>query len=217
MLCRQNTYKPVRVYAILVAAAQINLEDELLAAPTLQKPTQPDDITIGPFNSPNHVIGDYAELLFRAEARLRGFITERAPHGGKFDVVLDNGYKLLKIELKATTNVGGQNSNPYYALSVAKMVTNGRVRDINGKNQIDLVHKPFSPIHADFLVGLVDPLNLKLWYIFPAVKLEGLHKLSLYPPEAGMKRVQNSKYDWEPYRDRWDLFLAPPTSEPQSI
>lgn len=124
--------------------------------------------------------GELAEIYFLLKATLRGFTISK-PWGDsrRYDFVLDNGFRLMRIQVKSVSRImPGQNHFRAHASTQ------------NGA-------KPYTTSQIDFLAAYVFPLDT--WYIIPAHVLRGRECVHLMPHVAG------SRAEFEPFRETWDL------------
>ncbi len=124
-------------------------------------------------------LGEAAELVFMARAASLGFTVLRPNSPCRYDLVLDTGRRLLRIQVKSTaTRRHGRYSVSLYACDSRRRYTR---RDL------------------DFLAAWIIPLNA--WYIIPARALCGRARVYFYP-------YRRSGWS-ERYRERWDLLHSP--------
>lgn len=126
--------------------------------------------------------GESAELKFMAEAAARG-LTVLKPHGdsARYDVVVDNGARLLRVQVKSTSHLA-----------------NGAYRCCYTTR-----YRAYSANDFDILAAYVFPYDA--WYIIPSSAVPpGRVKVDLYPHRPRGRRLYDS------YREAWRLLLPPP-------
>jgi PD-(D/E)XK nuclease superfamily protein len=138
-------------------------------------------------------LGEVAELVFMARAAALGFNVLRPNAPCRYDLALDTGRRLLRIQVKSTaTQRKGQ-----YAISAASGPRRRR----------------YTTKEIDFLVAWVAPLNT--WYIIPA-KVIASYAGVCFSPQVATRR-------WtERYREAWQLLgrsitRLPDTSDGQIV
>jgi len=123
-------------------------------------------------------IGDIGEIEFLLKAKKLGFYVLK-PYSSilKYDFVLDNHQKMLKIQVKTTTK---------------KTLDRDRYKIIvsHGRNE----KKAYSSEDVDFFIVYIQPENL--FYIFPFSFIK-TKTLNIYPYQKD--HISNN------YLERWDL------------
>jgi len=123
--------------------------------------------------------GIIAELRFQQEAIARKLKTSVPTYAQeRYDVIVDNGTSLFRIQIKSVTNhrMIGKAKEFRVALTGGDKVTKYK------RNEVD-----FFAIHLN---------ELDIWYVIPAIKVNGIKYLTLYPEG-------DSKYSL--YEDAWGL------------
>jgi hypothetical protein len=108
------------------------------------------------------VLGEYGELCFAAKAASEGLAILKS-HGDSlpYDVAVDNGAQLLRVQVKA---VGTLASGYYIANCVRRNA------------------RPYRSDEIDFLAVYLVPEDL--WYVIPVRALKGRRSLYLHPNRA---------------------------------
>jgi hypothetical protein len=135
--------------------------------------------------------GDLAELGFIYEVKQRRLGVILLPYGNThpYDVAVDIGSKILKIQIKSAhvKTIRKTNGRGYYVVSCGHH---------GGENRNK---QPYSVGDFDILAATVIPLHT--WYIIPADEAILRTTINLYPSEC----TKANGGLWEKYRDRWDL------------
>jgi uncharacterized protein YneR len=123
--------------------------------------------------------GRVAELEFAKECIKRDMVVSRPIVGAeKYDYILDNRKKLLRIQVKSTKNFSEKNSrfkvNVAYGNSIKKIYTK---KDI------------------DFFAVYIEEYDI--WYFIPVEEV-GVKTLNLYPH-------RKSEGTFETYKNNWSL------------
>jgi hypothetical protein len=129
--------------------------------------------------------GEWAELLFMAEARSRGFIVakvmgQRSP----FDLILVKDGRLWRVQVKSVSSARKEGHR--YRVSTAT------ARFSNGHRGF----RPYTQDEVDVIVAYIIPHNL--WYILPTSVIKG--RSCVY---VGPHRCDKGRY--EHCRDAWHL------------
>lgn len=120
--------------------------------------------------------GELCEMEFCLRAMRLGLRISRPITESKYDVVVDNGKKLLRIQVKATRPVIRRNG---YGVMVSYGKDSKKIYDIS---------------HIDFFAIFIEPVDV--WFIVP-VDFINCSKITFSP---GSKK---SKY--APYENAWHL------------
>jgi hypothetical protein len=135
--------------------------------------------------------GELSEIAFALKAVQLGFrIFEPVGDSQRYDVILDAGQHLWRIQVKSTAGVHdrGYIINAYWA-------SKG--------------HVPYTADQIDFLAAHV--ISHDAWYIIPVEAFVPRTSLPLYPaPDS--KRVGR----YEKYREAWSLFTNPKPVPPKA-
>lgn len=133
----------------------------------------------------NKRAGTLYEQMFLVEALSRG-LDVSVPVGdySQYDAIIDNGNKLLRIQIKGTASVRKDRSNAY-SISCAMGAKSSQKTS-------------YSKDAYDVLVALVLRDGDKFWYVIPREEIGSLLTLKLFPNPSS-----NGK--WEKYRHGWDL------------
>jgi|SRR5579859_2287153 len=125
-------------------------------------------------------LGEWAELVFMQEARLRGFHVAK-PFGdtARYDVLLESHGRTQRIQVKCV-------SRPFRS-GYKVLAAHGSARKT-----------PYRPRDVDFIAAFIVPL--RLWYIIPVAQLRGRTSLWLFPRS---RRARTS-----PFREAWHKFCA---------
>jgi len=125
--------------------------------------------------------GDLAEAAFLLKASTLGFGVAR-PWGNaeRYDFILDNGQRLLRVQVKCTTTqrARGYDVQPIYSTYQKRKII-------------------YTPADIDALVAHVVPLDI--WYVLPVSALAGHPSLRFYP-QGGCRRPR-----FEHFREAWHL------------
>lgn len=109
-------------------------------------------------------LGDYAEQLFAAEAVKRGLLVSSpvAP-ASPYDWIVDNGEKLLRVQVKSTNKLMKGSRHPRYRVFAAKRQHKDQTRAVYSASEVDFF--------AVYIHGL------ESWFIIPfsAVKTDRVY------------------------------------------
>jgi PD-(D/E)XK endonuclease len=124
--------------------------------------------------------GELAELAFMLKAASRGLQLAR-PWGdnGRYDIIIDSGHKLWRVQVKSTTNFDGYG---YRIATYWKSTTK---------------HVTYTAEQIDFLAGYVIPEDT--WYILPVKAFTPRKAVLVYPRRS----TDHGRY--EQYREAWHL------------
>lgn len=122
--------------------------------------------------------GEMCEMEFIVRAMRLGLKVSRPLTETKYDVVIDNGKNLLRIQVKGTRSINNKG-----AMSYGVMTSYGAY----GK-------KLYDKTHMDFFAIFVEPENI--WFIVPVDEIN-YSKITLSP------HAKKSKYT--PFKDAWHL------------
>ena len=133
--------------------------------------------------------GELIELAFTFKAASLGFSIAR-PYGdsNRYDLILDSGKRLLRIQVKSTIRV--------YRGGYSVHATGSPKREFPA----------YTAEEIDFLVAYINPLDI--WYIVPVVAFTPRTSLQLYPNGC---RTNAGQY--EQYREAWHLLKTPNTKQ----
>jgi hypothetical protein len=124
--------------------------------------------------------GEHSEIAFLYRSDQRRFAISK-PFGDseRYDFILDNGRRLLRVQIKATDSLRA------HAYETRATYTIGKSRAV------------YSPSDIDFLVAHIIPLDL--WYVLPVRACIPSPMLRFYPhrPDKPMRL--------EKYREAWHL------------
>ena len=141
---------------------------------------------VGPFGditdrTCQKVRGEIGEAMFLANAARMGFGIA-TPWGDslKYDMVIDTGKRLFRVQVKSAHKVSANKGGGYH------------LRACSHKR------RPYTAKQIDLLVGYVLPLDA--WYIFPPRAFVRMKSMRLFPV-PGKKQ---SKF--EEYREAWECF-----------
>jgi hypothetical protein len=125
--------------------------------------------------------GELSELAFVYKAASKGFAVAK-PFGDseRYDCILDNGHRLWRIQIKATTTL----LDGLYHVNAGRH-TNGQVL-------------PYQPSEIDFLAAHVIPEDS--WFLIPISILQD--RISLLLPSVSHRR---SSSPYATYREAWRL------------
>jgi len=120
--------------------------------------------------------GDIGELAFTLKAKSLGFNVAK-PYSSitPYDLILDNGFELLKIQVKTTTS----------RVRDGYKIATGRGRHSK---------ESYSITDVDYFALYI--IELEIFYIIPSHQIE-VTTLNLYP--------HNTEHHLEIYRNAWDL------------
>ena len=129
--------------------------------------------------------GEAVELLFMARAALLG-CTVLKPMGDSapYDVVVDNGPRMLRVQVKSASVLDTRRSAHRYAMTAA--------RGCEAKI-------PYDPSDADFLAAYIPPQDA--WYIVPIVELRKKVRIYFSPHRPSKGRM-------EPFLEAWGLLAS---------
>jgi hypothetical protein len=122
--------------------------------------------------------GVLVELKFQQEAIARKLKTSVPTYPMRYDVVVDNGKSLYRVQIKSA--YGSRKIGKATECRVALM--GGDKKTKYAKNEVDF-----------FAIYLAE---WDVWYVLPATKVDGIRYLTLYPEG-------DSKYSV--YEDAWGL------------
>ena len=122
-------------------------------------------------------LGALAEFVFMSRAAALDLAILRPGSPCRYDLVLDTGRRLLRIQVKSTATL---RAGRY---SVSCFSCDSRRR--------------YTPRQIDFLAAWIAPLNA--WYIIPARALRHRARVYFYP-------ARRSGFT-EPFREAWHLLL----------
>ena len=127
--------------------------------------------------------GERSEAAFLHKASSLGFGVAR-PWGDseRYDFILDNGHRLLRVQIKATDS-----------LRAGAYETRATYTDRKGR-------AIYSPDDIDFLVAHIIPLDI--WYVLPVEVCMPAPMLRFYPHREA-KQMRLGKY-----RDAWGLMRS---------
>ncbi len=124
--------------------------------------------------------GELCEIEFAVEAMRLGLIVSKPFGEVKYDLIIDNGKKRLRIQIKSTRTLSCKTKkSQFYSVNIS---SGSYGQTLYNKKQID------------FFAIYVAPE--KTWYIIPVCFLN-VGKISLAPSS------ENSKYDQ--FREAWHL------------
>ena len=125
--------------------------------------------------------GEIAEAMFLAKAARMGYGLA-TPWGDslKYDMIVDTGRKLSRVQVKSAHRVSASKGGGYHVRACSANRRSYRAEDI------------------DMLVAYVMPLDA--WYIFPPKAFVRMKSMRLFPIPGKKK----SKF--EEYREAWDWF-----------
>jgi hypothetical protein len=120
--------------------------------------------------------GEMAEAAFVAKAAGLGFAVSK-PWGesSRYDLIVDNGRKLLRVQVKSAHRAGPYGGYTFHA--------HGNTRKVYRVSEIDLLVAYVAPVEA--------------WYVFPVEEFRKYKAMKLFP---GSKR-RRSKF--EAFREAW--------------
>ncbi len=126
--------------------------------------------------------GEMAEAAFVAKAVSLGLCVSK-PWGEsqRYDLIVDNGRRLLRVQVKSAHRPCEGNS-----YNIQARGNSGRVYDAT---------------EIDFLVAWIAPVNA--WYVFPVEEFRSHSQMQLFPSS------RKSKYD--KFREAWHLVDLPST------
>jgi hypothetical protein len=123
-------------------------------------------------------LGNIAELEFLLIATKRGLVVSRPTiQSTIYDFVVDNGKRILKVQIKSTFSNG-----PAYGLNIGKGST--------GKTN-------YSPDDIDIIACFIGELGT--WYFFPIKVIGERVKITVFPNSIESK--------WNKYREGWVTLL----------
>jgi hypothetical protein len=127
--------------------------------------------------------GEWVELQFMAAASIRGYHILKPWGDLQYDVGIERGSRLLRVQVKSTSNQSGTG----YVCQLRRNL---------------LAKEEYSPKDVDLFVAYVLPENA--WYIIPSVVIltpTPKYSITLCPVTAYWK----SRYRYEHYREAWHL------------
>ena len=125
--------------------------------------------------------GEIAEAAFLSKASSMGFgVAKPWGDSDRYDLIVDVGGCLLRVQVKSAHRVCAQNSGGYH------------IRAQSGRRG------PYRTDEIDLLVAYIVPEDI--WYIFPPSAFKTMKSMRLFPYAA--KRM--SKF--EKYREAWHAF-----------
>jgi PD-(D/E)XK endonuclease len=123
--------------------------------------------------------GEVAEAKFLAKASSMGFGVARPWGEERYDLILDSGYCLWRVQVKSTQSC---ESRGYQAIIASCVLA------------------PYDETQIDFLVAYLVPEDA--WYVIPVKMLKGRNSLHFCPGGRG-------KSKWEKYREGWCQMACP--------
>lgn len=140
--------------------------------------------------------GERSEAAFLSKASELGFGVAK-PWGDseRYDFILDNGRRLLRVQVKATDSLraGAYETRATYTVGKGRAV--------------------YSPDDIDFLVAHVVPLDL--WYVLPVCVCMPAPMLRFYPHRNAKKmRLEKYREAWDLMKDDSDTSWACPNQDP---
>jgi hypothetical protein len=122
--------------------------------------------------------GEMAEAAFVAKAASLGLCLSK-PWGesSRYDLIVDNGKRLLRVQVKSAHRAGEYGGYTFHA--------HGNTTRAYGANEIDV------------LVAYVVPVNA--WYVFPVGEFRKYKSMKLFP----VSRRRSSKF--EKFREAWGV------------
>ena len=129
--------------------------------------------------------GEIGEAMFLAKAARMGFGIA-TPWGDslKYDMVIDTGRRLFRVQVKSAHKVSANKGGGYHLRACAHN------------------RKAYTTKDIDLLVGYVLPLDA--WYLFPPRAFVKMKSMRLFPVPGKKK----SKF--EDYREKWECFEEGP-------
>ncbi len=121
--------------------------------------------------------GEMAEAAFLAKAASLGLRVSKPWGEGRYDLIVDNGKKLLRVQVKSAHRPGKENEYRIYARGCSMRV--------------------YDASEIDLLAAYVVPANA--WYLFPVEEFLKYKSMRLYP----VKRRKASKF--EKFRENWEI------------
>lgn len=129
-----------------------------------------------------NITGDISEMLFQIEASKRSYIVG-FPHGQQsFDCFLDNGKKVLKIQIKSSASKWSGRDNAYKIV----LKQGRKKKKFYGRMEVD--------VFAVFII----PENT--WFLIPFDDLKGTMDLTFY--------MNSTTSKWNIYKDNWDILRS---------
>ena len=123
--------------------------------------------------------GDVSELVFIAQAASKDLIVSRPVSDScKYDVIVDNLKKILRVQIKSTSKIKNLEDMRY------------EVNCCYGMKK----KSAYTADQVDFIAVHIKPLDL--WYIIPIKEHPG-KRLNFYPERKFGK--------WERFREAWTL------------
>jgi hypothetical protein len=124
--------------------------------------------------------GEMAEAAFLAKAVSLGFCVSK-PFGesSRYDLIVDNGSRLLRIQVKSA----------FYR-------TRGNSYKIQARGNDG---RPYTATEIDFLVAWVVPVDA--WYVFPVDEFQKYSQMELFPTSRwGRSKFEKFREAWETVR-----------------
>jgi hypothetical protein len=127
--------------------------------------------------------GERGEAAFLNKASSMGFgVAKPWGDSDRYDLIVDVGGRLLKVQVKSAHRVCAQYSGGYHIRACPR----GRVS--------------YRDDEIDFLVAYIVPEDI--WYVFPPSAFKTMKSMRLFPYRGG----KLSKF--EQYREAWDAFYV---------
>ncbi|MGA7755866.1 MAG: group I intron-associated PD-(D/E)XK endonuclease [Candidatus Sulfotelmatobacter sp.] len=122
--------------------------------------------------------GEMAEAAFLAKAASLGFLVSK-PWGesSRYDLIVDNGRRLLRVQVKSADRAGEYGGYTFHA--------HGNTTRVYRASEIDL------------LAAYVVPVDV--WYLFPVEEFRKYKSMKLFPAS----RRRRSKF--EKFREAWGI------------
>jgi len=121
-------------------------------------------------------IGKAAEYLVCADLILKGYIAYPSEQGLPYDIVLDNGSRLIKVQVKATRRckkiANSPEQNPFYVFAIGR----------NGKNQSRVKYETndvdvFAVVALDtYEIGYIKNKDVRTTMNFRVSKFRGTYR-----------------------------------------
>jgi len=140
----------------------------------------------------NKVVGEYAELCFLQKAARLGLVVSK-PYGESmpYDMVVDHGTRLNRIQVKSTAH----KSTSHAQYDCYRIIT---CRDVRRRSRV------YNASEIDFVAAYIVPQDA--WYLIPVGALNGQETIMVFP------NTTSTRSKWEKYREAWHLLLPEPSA-----
>lgn len=133
--------------------------------------------------------GSTNEVRFISKAYEKGFTASLPISPERYDLILDNGTRLLKVQIKSTSSIDKSYNS--------KLNTRYKISTQVGKQWHGKQSRPYTEGDIDILAAYIVPLDI--WYLLPVEEISSKKGINVCPENEATK----GKY--EKYREAWNL------------